>query len=133
MPQAPCLAGADGESMRRGFVDPKVDLADHFVLEEVVSGVVQYSAAGLQDVATMSDLEGHEGVLLDEQDRRALAVDLLKRLKDHLDHRRRQSHRRLIEQEQPWPGHQGAADGQHLLLTAGERASLLRGALFEAG
>jgi hypothetical protein len=52
---------------------------------------------------------------------------------DHLEnllhHDRRQAHRRLVEQQQLGPAHQGAADGQHLLLAAGKRAGQLAGAL----
>ena len=33
--------------------------------------------------------------------------------------------RRLVEDEQPRLGHQAAADGEHLLLAAGERAGAL--------
>ena len=47
------------------------------------------------------------------------------RLEDLLDQHGRQSHGRLVEQEQPGLGHEGAADGQHLLLTARERAGHL--------
>ena len=43
-----------------------------------------------------------------------------------------QAHRRLVEQQQARPRHQRAADGQHLLLAAGQRAALLRDALAQA-
>ena len=39
--------------------------------------------------------------------------------------KRRQAKRRLVEQDQPRPAHQRAADRQHLLLAAGERAAAL--------
>ena len=42
---------------------------------------------------------------------------------------RRKAERRLVEQHQPRPQHQGAADRQHLLLAARERAGLLHPAL----
>ena len=40
--------------------------------------------------------------------------------------------RRLVEQQQLRPAHQRAADGQHLLLAAGQRAGQLRAALLQA-
>ena len=43
---------------------------------------------------------------------------------DGLDHQRRQALRRLVEEEQLRAGEQGAGDGEHLLLAAGELASL---------
>ena len=44
------------------------------------------------------------------------------RLEDLLDQHRGQPHRRLVQQQQARPGHEGAADGQHLLLAAREGA-----------
>ena len=41
---------------------------------------------------------------------------------DVLDELGRQAHRRLVQQQQLRPGHQRPADGQHLLLAAGQRA-----------
>src|SRR3712207_7009879 len=49
--------------------------------------------AGLQHVAALGDLEGEVGVLLHEQDRRALLVDLGDRLVDALGEEDRKSTR----------------------------------------
>ena len=46
---------------------------------------------------------------------------------------RREAHRRLVEQQQLRDGHQRAADRQHLLLAAGQRAPGLLLALLEDG
>src|SRR2546425_12732314 len=70
--------------------------------------------------------ERHPRVLLDEQDRRPLPVDVLHDPEDRVDEDGREPHGRLVEQEQRRSGHEGAADGQHLLLAARERAALLR-------
>ena len=43
-----------------------------------------------------------------------------------LDQQRRQAERRLVEDQQPRLGHQAAADREHLLLAAGQRAGGLR-------
>ncbi len=41
-----------------------------------------------------------------------------------LDHQRRQTFRRFVEQQQLRVAHQGAGDRQHLLLAAGQEAAL---------
>ena len=56
-------------------------------------------------------------------------VDVLDDAEDRLDQDGRESHGRLVEQQQARARHQRAADGQHLLLAARERAALLRDAL----
>ena len=58
-------------------------------------------------------------------------VDLLDRLEDLLDQDRREPERRLVEQQEPRPGHQRPADREHLLLAARQRAALLVGPLAE--
>ena len=47
------------------------------------------------------------------------------------DQDRGQTHRRLVQHHQLRPGHERAAHGQHLLLTAGERARDLPAALLQ--
>ena len=61
--------------------------------------------------------------------RGALGVDLGDDPEDLLDDHRRQTHRRLVEQQQPRPGHQRPADRHHLLLAAGQRSADLGAAL----
>jgi hypothetical protein len=46
-----------------------------------------------------------------------------------LDQQRRQAERGLVQDQQPRLGHQAAADGQHLLLAAAQRAGELPRAL----
>ena len=87
---------------------------------------------GLQHVGAVGDRQRHVGVLLDHEDRRALAVDLLDDVEHLLDIERRQAHRRLVHADQPRPGHQRAADRHHLLLAAGQRAGDLVAALLHA-
>ena len=73
----------------------------------------------------MRDVERHERVLLHEQDRRALGVDVGDDLEDLLDEDRREAERRLVEEEQLRAGHERATDGEHLLLAARQGAALL--------
>src|SRR5687767_938463 len=62
------------------------------VLEEVLGRVGQDHLAGLDDVAPVGDLQRHVRVLLDEEDRGALLVDLRDRLEDLFDQDRSQAH-----------------------------------------
>ena len=64
-------------------------------------------------------------VLLDEEDRPALALELGNRREDPLDHQRGKAQRWLVEQQEARPPHQRPPDREHLLLAAGQRAALL--------
>src|SRR3989442_8821200 len=81
----------------------------------------------------MRDLKRLAGVLLDEQDRHALSVDLGAYAEDGLHEDRGESERRLVEHEKLRMGHEGSTDREHLLLAAGERARELLRALLETG
>ncbi len=79
----------------------------------------------VQHVGQVGDGEGHGGVLLHQQHRGALPVDLGDDLADLPDDPRRQTEGRLVEQQQLRAGHQRPADGQHLLLAAGQQDAAL--------
>src|SRR4030095_7297341 len=111
----------------------EVRAANLGVLGELGGGARQHDAAGFQHVAPVGDAQRHRGVLLDQQDRGALAVDRADRVEDLLDQHRSQSHRGLIQQQQARPSHERASDRQHLLLAAGEGAGHLRDALLQPG
>ena len=64
-------------------------------------------------------------VLLVEQNASRALVHIAHHLKDLVDHDGRQAHGRLVEQQDFGAAHQGAAHGQHLLLTAGHGARQL--------
>src|SRR3954447_26587725 len=107
----------------------EVGLAHLLVLAQRPCRVGERDPARLEDVAARGDVEGHQRVLLDEEDRRALLVDLHDDLEDPLDEDRRETHRWLVEEEQLRPGHERAAHRDHLLLAAGERPRALRAPL----
>ena len=88
-------------------------------------------AAGLEDVGAVRDVQRVVDVLLDQQDRPALGLELGDGLEDPLDHQRRQAERRLVEQEQARPAHERPPDRQHLLLAARQRAAGLAQPLAE--
>src|SRR6266511_2361682 len=105
--------------------DAEIGLLDLVVLLQLLRVVRERDRAGLEHVASVGDVEGHQGVLLDEEDRRPLRVDLADDLEDPLDEDRREPHRRLVQQEELRVGHQRAADRHHLLLAARERPGAL--------
>ena len=62
-------------------------------------------------------------ILVDHQDRLAGRLEAREAAPDLVADQRRQPFRRLVENEQPRVGHQRAADGEHLLLAAGEQVA----------
>ena len=85
--------------------------------------ILQDDATGLEHVAVVRDFEREVGVLFDEQDGDAvLAVDLDDLFENRFHEQRRDAERRLVEHEEFRLAHQRAADGEHLLFAAGQRA-----------
>ncbi len=68
----------------------------------------------------VGDGQRHHGVLLDEQDAGALAVDLDDDVADLLHEQRGEAEAGLVEEQEPRARHERSADGKHLLLAAGE-------------
>ncbi len=60
-------------------------------------------------------------------------MDLLSASKSIVDHDRGEAERRLVEEQEPRAGHEGAAEREHLLLAAAQRPGALRGAVGEDG
>src|SRR5499427_4759532 len=115
-------------------LDAEVELLDVVLLEQARACVLHHDAPHLQHVAVVSEVEGHVSVLLHEEDGHALlAVDAADDVEDVLDELRGEPQRRLVEEHHGGPGHEGTADGEHLLLAAGERARALLGAASEHG
>lgn len=79
---------------------------------------MQHDPAILEHIAAVSHLQGLVGVLFHQKYRHTLIANRADDLENLRDDQRRQPQRRLIKQQQPWPRHQGAADGQHLLFAA---------------
>ena len=110
----------------------EVALLDLGARREAVGGTFERDLADLEHVRTLGDGQRHRGVLLDEDDRGPLTVDLADDLGDPRHDLRRQAERRLVEQQQLGLAHQRPADRQHLLLAAGQQDGALTPALVEA-
>ena len=80
----------------------------------------------------MGDAKRHVGVLLHQQHRGSLRVDVPDNSKDVADQKWGQAQRRLIEKQQLRAGHQSTAHCQHLLLAARQRPRILADALLKA-
>src|SRR5438552_158075 len=92
-----------------------------FIIHQILRAVSQHDSAGLQHVAATGHVQGHVRILLHEQDRRALGVDLADDLKNLRHDHRCEPQRRFVEQQQFRPRHQCPRDRQHLLFAATER------------
>src|SRR5215472_10738583 len=115
-------------------LDAEVELLDVVLLEQARARVLHHDAPHFQHVAVVSEMESHVGVLLHEEDGHALlAVDAADDVEDVLDELGGEAQRGLVEEHHGRPGHEGAADGEHLLLAARERARALLGAASEDG
>jgi hypothetical protein len=66
----------------------------------------------------MRHRERHVGVLLDQEDGGAIAIELADDGEDLGDDERREPERRLVHEQDARPRHQRARDRQHLLLAA---------------
>jgi hypothetical protein len=80
-----------------------------------------------------ASLKARPRVLLDEQNGDAAAVDVEEAPVHVLHDDRSEALRHLVGEDEPGRGHQRAADGEHLLLAAGQAARALALPLAEAG
>src|SRR5438132_11031126 len=103
----------------------EITVADPGIVREVAGLARECHPACLQNEGAIGKRECVTDVLLDEDDRDTLLANGLQRLKNFTHEQRRQSERRLVEQQQTWPGHQPAPDRAHLLFAARQRAGLL--------
>src|SRR5688572_2685024 len=92
-----------------------------------------YDAAVLDDVMAVGDRLREAEILLDQQDREALALQARDGAADLLHDHRREALGRLVEQQQARAGAQDARDGQHLLLAAGQLGALAAAPLEDIG
>src|SRR5215210_2998632 len=110
----------------------EVGFADLGVFAQFFGRVGVDDGAGFEDVAAGCYLQGHVGVLFDEEYGPSLFVDLLDGLEDALDEDGGEPHGRLVEKQEFRAAHEGAAYGEHLLLAARHGAGLLLDAFVKA-
>src|SRR5262249_26763624 len=115
-----------------GLAEPEIEFADIVVAAQRVGRALEDDPAVLHHVAVVGDAQGDLGVLLDQEERRpALDVDLADDVEDLAQEQGREPECRLVKQEELGPGHEGAADDEHLLLTAAQVSGDLAAARHE--
>jgi hypothetical protein len=98
-----------------GSGDTQVGLAHQLVGAQALSRIAEHHLAALQHVAAGGDLQGHAGVLLDQQDGDPGGVQLGDSGENALHQDGCQSHGGFVQQQEAGIGHQSAANRQHLL------------------
>ena len=83
------------------------------------SGAVEFDpAAGAHHVGAVGHLDRARSVLLDQEDRHALILQLLENLEHPVDEQRCETERRFVEEQEPRSCEQRTRDRELLLLTA---------------
>src|SRR3989441_3015709 len=96
--------------------EPEVELLDILVLADRPGVAVEDDAPVLHHVPVLRDPERHRGVLPGEQGGHPRpAGQPAHDLEDLVHQHRREPHRGLVEQHEPGPRHERAADRHHLL------------------
>src|SRR5215218_5027848 len=131
MPSRPSLARVmPGVSLfmgpLRGCSNVQISVLDGRVAAQRGARAGPDDAALLDDHVPVGEARQGVDVLVDDDDRLALALEALQAGPDLGPDERRQALRRLVEDEELRVRHQGPADGEHLLLAAGElRAEMM--------
>src|SRR5438309_1137987 len=107
---------------RKPRLPAEVSLLDLGISPEGGTGAAEEDAACLDDVGAVRDLERAQRVLLDQQNRDAIVVDLLDDVEHGVHHLRRQAQRGFVEQKELRLRQQAAGDGEDLLLATRELA-----------
>src|SRR2546425_11600121 len=114
--------------------EPEVELLDILVLADRPGVAAEDEAPVLHHVPVLREPERHRGVLLGEQHGHPrLAVHPAHDLEDLVHQHRREPHRGLVEQHEPGPRHERAADRHHLLLAARDVAGADQASLRQPG
>src|SRR5581483_3959939 len=100
----------------------KIARAHVRVRQQFGARAVHADVASLHDVSAIGKLQRKIRVLLDEQHGHAGVAKAAHRAHHFRDQERREAERGLIQEQELRTGHQGAAEGQHLLLAARQRA-----------
>src|SRR5438034_7457160 len=128
------LSGRAGAARgRRRLGETEVGGADARVGRQRAGGAADDDASGFQHVRARGQGERAVRVLLDEQDGHPFGVDACDHVENLPGGTRGEAERRLVQEKQAWPDHEGARDREHLLLAARQGARELARALAEQG
>src|SRR5690606_22916050 len=101
--------------------------------DELGSATLDRDGAALQNVGSVGDTQRVRSILLDDEHRDSGVTDPRDGLEHLYDQVWRQADRRLVKAEEPGPGHEGARDREHLLLTTGHSVCALLAPFVEDG
>src|SRR5204862_76207 len=110
----------DDPARSKTVLHAKIVAQHKIVVLELGRGAGEADLALVHDVMAVGDRQGGTQVLLDQEHRKALALEIVEHRDDLLDDHGRQPLGRLVEQEQRRIEHERARDRKHLLLAAGE-------------
>ena len=100
---------------------------DHLgIIDQLGARALKSHLAGFQDVAIVGYLQRRAGILFDQEDGHAGALEIGDDPEYLAHHQRRQTQAGLIEQQQLRLGHQGPTERQHLPFSPREGAGRLR-------
>src|SRR5262249_53672786 len=111
---------------------PEVGGGD-LLAREVSRHALERDRAFAKAVHALRDREHLADVLLDDEQRRPLAVHAGEHVVEMLDDDGGQAERDLVPEQKAWIRHQASADGEHLLLAAGQVGSRLITPLVQHG
>src|SRR5207245_11663769 len=112
------------------WLHAEISPADAVVRPQSLVVALERDAARFENVAVVGGFKCLRHTLFDQQDREVrLPADFDQPLKDEIRDRWREAHRGLIQHQEFRRGGEPAADRQHLLLPARERAWPLAAAL----
>jgi len=89
----------------------EISVAHFLAGQQFLAGARHGDAAVDHDIAPMGKLQGMIGVLLDQEDGQSfLGVQFLDGIEDLLDDERGKAKRRLVQQQEARPAHEGTGD-----------------------
>src|SRR5262245_9127391 len=96
--------------------ESEISLLHALVAQKILSLALHHELPRLEHVAVLGQGQREHRVLLDQDDGDVERVDLPDDFSDLGRHDRREAHRRLVQQEEVGPAHEGAGEGQRLLI-----------------
>src|SRR5262249_26297233 len=111
-------------ALRLGKAPAEKEFADARVGEDLLSRVFDAGLALLKNKSVIGDLQRLPGILLDQQDGDALVAQAFEDSEYLLHHQRRETDRRLIDEDEPGVEQEPARHFEHFLFAARQRRGL---------